>query len=107
MQLGGQLQSERGQGRGLGLVQAVGLLGAPAGQLGGEEGQGGEQQPGVVVDVGLDEAVPVTDADGDHRIHGDAVRGEVAERGTEEGEKKQRFWYSINTFMKVFNALLK
>ena len=78
MELGGSLQRGR--------AQALALPLPPAGQLGGEERQGGEQQPGVVVDVGLDEAVPVADADGHHRVDGDAVRGEVT---GEEGEKKK------------------
>lgn len=60
--------------------QALVLVGLPAGQLGGEECQSGEQQPRVVVDVGLDEAVAVTDADGHHRVDSDSVSGEVTGR---------------------------
>lgn len=32
------------------------------------------------MDIGLDEALPVTDPDGHHGIHGDAVGGQVAAR---------------------------
>lgn len=44
-------------------------------QLRGIQGQSSEQQPGVVVDVGLDKPVTVADSYGDHGIHGDAMGG--------------------------------
>lgn len=49
-----------------------------AGQVGTVESQGGKQQPGVVVDVRLDEPLPVADPDGHHRMGCDAVGGQVA-----------------------------
>lgn len=44
-------------------------------QLGGEQGQAGKQEPGVVVDVWLDEPVPIADANGHHGVDGDAMGG--------------------------------
>ena len=82
MQPGGQLQG--GSAQALCLL----LLPPPAGQLRGEERQGGEQQPRVVVDVGLDEAVAVADADGHHRVDGDPVGGEVT-GGVQTRERKE------------------
>ena len=49
-----------------------------AGQVGAIESQGGEEQPGVVVDVGLDEPLPVADPDGHHRMGSDTVGRQVA-----------------------------
>lgn len=49
-----------------------------AGHVGAVESQGGEEQPGVVVDVGLDEPLAVADPDGHHRMGSDAVRRQVA-----------------------------
>lgn len=55
---------------------AVHVLGA--GQVGTIESQGGEEQPGVVVDVGLDEPLPVADPDGHHWMGSDTVGRQVA-----------------------------
>lgn len=61
-------------------IQFLSFYFLPICQIRTVEGQGSKEQPGVVVDVGLDEALPVADADGHHGIHGHAVRGEVAAR---------------------------
>lgn len=55
---------------------AVHVLGA--GQVGTIESQGGEEQPGVVVDVGLDEPLPVADPDSHHWMGSDTVGRQVA-----------------------------
>ena len=91
--LGDELGAAALQGQGL--VQAAGLQGLPvqpplAGQGRGVEGQGGKQQPRVVVDVGLDQPVAVADADGHHGEDGDPVGGQVAggeRRGMEVNEE--------------------
>lgn len=49
-----------------------------AGQVGAIESQGSKEQPGVVVDVGLDEPLPVTDPDGHHRMGCDTVGRQMA-----------------------------
>ena len=46
--------------------------------MGAIESQGSEEQPGVVVDVGLDEPLPVADPDGHHWMGSDAVGRQVA-----------------------------
>lgn len=45
--------------------------------LGGEQSQAGKQEPGIVVDVRLDEPVPIADADGHHGVDCDTVGGEM------------------------------
>lgn len=50
-------------------------------QLWSVEGESGKQQPGVVVDVGLDQTVAVADPDGHHGVHCDPVSGQVARWG--------------------------
>ncbi|KAL0596927.1 putative uncharacterized protein C8orf44 [Plecturocebus cupreus] len=44
-----------------------------SGQVGAIEGQGGEEQPGVVMDIRLDEPLTVTDPNGYHWVGCDAV----------------------------------
>lgn len=61
-------------------IQLLSFYFLPICQICTVEGQGSKEQPGVVVDVGLDEALAVTDADGHHGIHRDAVGGQVAGR---------------------------
>lgn len=46
--------------------------------MGAVEGQGSEEQPGVVVDIGLDEPLPVADPDGHHRVGRDTVGRQMA-----------------------------
>lgn len=58
------------------------------------EGQGSKEQPGVVVDVGLDEALAVADADGDHGVHRDAVGGQVA-AGTRDTFRNAAFGFLL------------
>lgn len=50
-------------------------------QLGGEQGQAGKQEPGVVVNVWLDEPVSITDADGHHGVDCDTMGGQMTEGG--------------------------
>lgn len=73
LQAGGQAQGAA--------VQSFSLHLPLAAELRRVEGEGGEQQPRVVVDVGLDEAVAVADPDGHHGVHCDAVGGQVAGGG--------------------------
>lgn len=40
------------------------------------------------MDVGLDESVAVTDADGDHWVYGDTVGGQMAE----DREREKKFY---------------
>ena len=54
-----------------------------AGQVGAIESQRGEEQPGVVVDVRLDEPLPVADPDGHHRMSRDTVGGQMAAKKTQ------------------------
>lgn len=49
-----------------------------AGQVGTIESQGSKEQPGVVVNIGLDEPLPVTDPDGHHWVGCDAVGWQMA-----------------------------
>lgn len=65
------------------IIQRLSVLRSLADQLRGEQCERGKKKPGVVMYVGLDESVAVTDADGDHRVHCDTVGGQMAgERGT-------------------------
>lgn len=48
-----------------------------ANKLRGEQGQAGKQEPGVVVDIRLDEPVPIADTDGHHGVDGDTVGGQM------------------------------
>lgn len=61
-------------------IQFLSFYFLPICQICTVESQGSKEQPGIVVDVGLDEALPVADSDGHHGVHGDAVGGQVAAR---------------------------
>lgn len=66
-----------GMAAGLG-IQLLPIYVLCAGQVGAVESQGSKQQPGVVVDVGLDEPLPVADPNGHHWVGCDAVGRQVA-----------------------------
>lgn len=66
-----------GTAAGLG-IQLLAVHVLCAGQVGTIESQCSKKQPGVVVNVGLDEPLPVTDPDGHHRMGCDAVRRQMA-----------------------------
>ncbi len=71
------------QGRGLtqgAAVQSFSLHLLLTAQLWRVEGQSSKEQPGVVMDVGLDQAVTVADSYGHHGVHCDPVGGQVAKR---------------------------
>lgn len=59
-------------------VQLLPILVLCAGQVGTIESQGSKEQPRVVVNIGLDEPLPVTDPDGHHWVGCDAVGWQVA-----------------------------
>lgn len=46
--------------------------------MGTIESQGGKEQPGIVVDVGLDEPLSVAAPDGHHRVGRDTVGRQMA-----------------------------
>lgn len=58
-------------------VQAFSLHLPLADQLWSVQGQGSEQQPGVVVDIWLDQPVTIADSNGHHRIYGDPMSRQV------------------------------
>lgn len=48
--------------------------------MGAIESQGSKEQPGIVVDVGLDEPLPVADPDGHHWMGRNTVGRQMAAR---------------------------
>lgn len=81
--------------QGGGLVQCVAAQSLSihlllAAQLWRVEGQSSEQQPGVVVDVGLDQAVTVAYSYGHHGVHCDPMGGKVARDGNIKSKKKKK-----------------
>lgn len=60
------------------IIQRLSILHSLADQLRCEQGESGKKKPGVVMYIGLNESVAVTDANGDHRVHCDAVGGQMA-----------------------------
>ncbi len=60
------------------IIQRLSILHSLADQLGCEQGKCSKKKPGVVMYIGLNESVAVTDANSDHRVHCDTVGGQMA-----------------------------